>query len=77
MKMRAKVVCEYKNGSISRSIASALAPDNLQAPENVKIVTKAEGRLVVTEIELDGKVETLLSTLDDLLFCTSTAEKVV
>jgi len=75
--MRAKVVCEYENNSISRAIAAALKPDNIQAPKNIKIATAARGRRVVTTFEMDGKIETLLATLDDLLSCTSTAESVL
>lgn len=77
MKMRAEVVCEYENNSISRAIAEALKPDNIQAPRGIKTATAARGRCVVTTLEMDGKIETLLATLDDLLSCTSTAESVL
>lgn len=77
MEMRAKVICEYENNSISRAIAEALKPDNILAPQGIKTATAARGRRVVTTVEMDGKIETLLATLDDLLSCTSTAESVL
>lgn len=77
MKMCAKVVCSYEGGSISRAVAAALRPDNLQAPRGVKIATEARGGQVITTLEVDGRIETLLATLEDLLACTSTAESVL
>ena len=77
MRMRAKVSCTYGSESISKAIAVALMPDSHQAPKGIRVKTKARGTRVVSKIELDGKIETLLATLDDLLACTSTAEGVI
>jgi len=75
--MRAKVSCTYGSESISKAIAVALMPDSHQAPKGIRVKTEARGTRVVSTIELDGKIETLLATLDDLLACTSTAEGVI
>lgn len=75
--MSAKIACIYESEAVSRAIAAALRPDSLQAPKDIKVTTGARGRQVVSTIELDGKVETLIATLDDLLACTSTAEGVL
>jgi hypothetical protein len=72
--MRAEVVCTYGSEDASKAIAIALQPDSLQAPKGIQVVTKARGTQVISTIELDGRMETLLATLDDLLACTSTAE---
>jgi len=77
MKMRAKIVCIYENDSAPRAIAAALSPDNIQVPKGIRVVTLARGRQVITEVEMDGRIETLLATLEDLLSCTSTAESVL
>lgn len=77
MKMRARVICTYDGSSVSQAIAAALGPDNLQAPKSVKVNTVARGRQVVTTIGVEGRIETLLATLEDLLSCTSTAESVL
>jgi hypothetical protein len=75
--MRARVICTYDNSSVSKAIAAALGPDNLQAPKSVKINTAARARQVITTIGVEGRIETLLATLEDLLSCTSTAESVL
>ncbi len=75
--MRAEIVCEYEDESVSKSVAAALQPDNLQAPEGVRVSTEQLGKRVVTNIEVDGRIETFLATIDDLLACTSTAESVI
>jgi len=75
--MRAKVVCTYGESGVAKAVAAALRPDNLQAPKGVRVVTNARGVQVVSTIELDGRMETLLATLDDLLACSSAAEGVL
>ncbi|MEW6592163.1 MAG: KEOPS complex subunit Pcc1 [Candidatus Hadarchaeota archaeon] len=77
MKLKAEISCSYGDGKVSRAVAKAIGPDNLQAPREMKISTKVVGRQVNTKIELDGKIETLISTLDDLLSCTSAAENML
>lgn len=74
---KARISCIYDDESISQAISSSLEPDNLQAPENVKIKTTRDENKVITEIKVDGRIETLLATLEDLLSCTSTAEKIL
>ena len=77
MKMRADVVLTYGDERLSKAVARALGPDNLKLPEGLSVSTRAEGKKVVSEIELEGRIETLLATLDDLLACTLAAEIVL
>ncbi|KXB02576.1 hypothetical protein AKJ43_01430 [candidate division MSBL1 archaeon SCGC-AAA261D19] len=77
MKMKASISCFYEDESTSQAIASALQPDNLQAPEGVDVKTFRKEGQVVTKVKVDGRIETLLATLDDLLSCTSTAEEMI
>ncbi|MFQ6129545.1 MAG: KEOPS complex subunit Pcc1 [Candidatus Hadarchaeaceae archaeon] len=75
--MRANVVCAYKKREAAKAIAAAIQPDNLQAPKGVCVKTRVDIARVTTLVELDGRIETLLATLDDLLACVSTAEDVL
>ena len=77
MRMRAEVKCAYKNDRFARAVAKALQPDNLRVPKGIKLTTKAKGKKVRTVIEIEGRIETLLATLDDLLACTVAAESVI
>ncbi|HID60945.1 MAG TPA: hypothetical protein EYP46_03700 [Hadesarchaea archaeon] len=77
MIMRAEVVCVYGDERAAKAVATALAPDNLQVPEGLEISTVAKGREVVSVVGLDGRAETLLATLDDLLACMLTAESML
>lgn len=61
----------------SRAIARALGPDNLRLPKGLRVETRAVGRKVVSGVECEGRIETLLATLDDLLACTQTAENML
>lgn len=77
MNQKAEISCKYENDSIANTIATSIKPDNIDSPEGVKIDTKQEGALVKTKIEVDGDIETLLNTLEDLLSCKATAEKMI
>ncbi len=75
--MRAEITSEYPDENSAKAVANALQPDNIQAPDKVKIKTTQNETKVVTKIEIDGRVETLLATIDDLLSCTATAEGMI
>ena len=77
MRMRAMVTCVYDDDASARAVAAALRPDNFQVPDGIQILTTRRGKRVSTDVKIDGKIETLLATLDDLLACTSTAESVL
>lgn len=77
MKQKAKLVCEYEKESIAEAIASSVQPDNVDSPERIQVDTQQVGKNVESKIGVDGDIKTLLSTMDDLLACTSTAEKVI
>lgn len=77
MKLCAEVVCIYGDERTPKAVVAALGPDNLQVPKGLRISTEAKGKRVVSTVELEGRIETLLATLDDLLACTLTAESVL
>lgn len=77
LELSAEVSCEYENEKIAEAIASSIKPDNIDSPEGVEIETKRVGNEVESKLKVEGEVETLLSTLDDLLSCTSTAEEMI
>ncbi|MDI6883691.1 MAG: KEOPS complex subunit Pcc1 [Hadesarchaea archaeon] len=77
MRLRAEVICVYGDERVSKAVTAALGPDNLQVPEGLRLSTKAKARRLVSVVELEGRIETLLATLDDLLACTITAESMI
>lgn len=77
MRMHAEVVCTYDDERIPKAVAAALTPDNLHVPKSLKISTVQKGRQVMTEVQLEGRAETLLATIDDILACTLAAESML
>lgn len=78
MRAEAKITLRYDDEKEAEAVSQAVSPDNLGAPEGLYVKTEAAGDRVVTTVRYDGeKVETLLSTIDDLLSCISTAEKTI
>lgn len=75
--MKAVITLKYETERDARAIAEAVSPDNAKTPAGLSVKTFGKGKAVTTLIECGGRLETLLSTLDDLLSCTQVAEKAV
>ena len=73
--MEATVTLEYKDMKTAEAVAKAIYPDNLKTPEGLKVDTFRESNKVITSIKYEGRLATFVATIDDLLFCASTAEK--
>jgi tRNA threonylcarbamoyladenosine modification (KEOPS) complex Pcc1 subunit len=73
--LEAKIILEYDNLTTASAIATAVSPDNLLVPSNLSICTSTRDNQVLTEIKISEKISTLIATIDDFLFCVSTAEK--
>jgi hypothetical protein len=73
--LEAEVVLEYDSARWAKAVADAVSADNVKAPAGLSVRTVCEGRRVVTRVECQGKLMTFISTLDDLLFSASSAEK--
>lgn len=75
--MEAEVILEYKSEKIAETVADAISPDNFKTPASLSIKTGQISNRVVTIIKSCGKFQTFVATIDDLLFCASTAEKTI
>jgi hypothetical protein len=73
--LEATITLEYGNPKTADAIANAVSPDNFKTPTGLTIKTIRKNSQVVTEITAEGKLATFIATIDDLLFCVSTAEK--
>lgn len=73
--MEATITLEYANEKTAQAIAEAVSPDNHKTPTGLTVKTTREGCRVSTQIVCEGKLATFTATIDDLLFCASTAEK--
>jgi len=73
--LETEIILEYEDAKTAEAIAKAVSPDNFKTPRGLSIKTVRENRKVITQIKCKGKLPTFIATIDDLLFCTSTAEK--
>lgn len=73
--MKAKIALRAESLEEAEAIAGALNPDNSLVPQGMKISTRTKGSEVVTEIKFSGRIDTLMSTIDDLLKCAQAAER--
>ncbi len=75
--MEAEVTLEYDAVKVAEAIAKAVSPDNFKTPKGLSIATARKMKKVITHVDCSGKLSTFIATIDDLLFCVSTAEKAV
>ena len=73
--MEAEIRLSYKNQREAQAVAKAVSPDNVEVPSGLLIETVRNGSEVLTTIECQTKLATLIATIDDLLACVSVAEK--
>ena len=72
---RIEISLEYIDEKTAQSVAQAVSPDNINVPQNMIVETKRKGMIVVTVVESDKALETIISTVEDILSCVEGAEK--
>ena len=75
--MRAKIVTHHADSSSARSIERSLRADNEAAPKPLRVRSHANGSRVTSVITGAEDIESLLTTLDDMLLCMIAADKVL
>jgi tRNA threonylcarbamoyladenosine modification (KEOPS) complex Pcc1 subunit len=73
--LEAEIILEYDDEKTAEAIAKAVSPDNSKTPRGLSIKTTRREKKVLTQVRCKGKIRTFIATIDDLLFCASTAEK--
>jgi hypothetical protein len=73
--LEARIVLEYGDKRVAKAVAAAVSPDNFKTPEGLSVETCCEEGKVATTIKCKRGITSLIATVDDLLFCVSTAEK--
>ena len=73
--MKAEITLTYDAVREAEAVASAVSPDNVKVPPGLSVKTTRRRNKVLTEIECERRLPTLIATLDDLLACVSVAEK--
>ena len=73
--MKATIRLEYGDAKTAEAIAKAVSPDNFKTPKGLFVKTVRRANQVLTEVKTEEKFSAFLATIDDLLFCVSTAEK--
>ena len=73
--MEAEIILDYEEAEIAEAVAKAVSPDNFKTPRGLSIKTTWRKEKVLTKIKCKRKLSTFIATIDDVLFCISTAEK--
>ena len=72
--IRANIVIPTRNRASSKSLIESVQPDNLHM-KGLVVKGKPSDHAASFRLEFDGKIETFISTLDDLLRCLQSAKE--
>lgn len=75
--MGAKINIEYKNQKQAEIVTKVLMPDNKPLPKNMSIDMSTEGREAKIDVKCVCRIETFLSTIDDILACLCLTESLI
>jgi len=70
MKVKVRILIEFKNDREARAVYGSLKPDNIDLPKGLDIEMRIDKKLLIVDFSSIGKLETLISTIDDLLTCS-------
>jgi hypothetical protein len=73
--LEARIVLKYEDKRTASAVARAVSPDNFKTPKKLSVETNCVDCEVITMIRCKRGIPSLTATIDDLLFCASTAEK--
>ncbi|MGB9660296.1 MAG: KEOPS complex subunit Pcc1 [Nitrososphaerales archaeon] len=69
MKAKVKISIDFNNDRKAKAIYSSLKPDNINLPKGLSIEMNINKTLLTINFFSVSKLETLISTIDDLLTC--------
>lgn len=75
--MEAEIILLYESERAAEAITKAVSPDNVKTPPGLKVRTVRRGSSVVTLVRCEGKFETFLATINDLLAAVQVAERAI
>lgn len=65
--MKAKIRVSFLNSREAEAVSRALQPDDAETPSYLKVSSVSKGRYIESDIICQGRLETLISTIDDIL----------
>jgi len=65
--VRAKIRISFSNVKEAEAVSKALQPDDEETPSYLKVSTVSKGKYIESDIICQDKLETLISTIDDIL----------
>jgi transcription factor Pcc1 len=66
---------QYDQRQKAEAILQSVQPDNLKAPDGIRITSTTEGISVKIVVECSKGIGAFISTIDDLLSCMGAAER--
>lgn len=75
MLLKAKLQFTYATKREAEAVNDAISPDNIKTPSGLRVETIRRNTDLLTRIQCEKSIETLIATLDDLVACISVAEQ--
>lgn len=75
--LKVTVKIDLKDRKKVESVMKALIPDNINFPRGLSMDMSAEGTVMILSLKSDGKFDSLISTVDEVLEHISVMDKVL
>jgi len=75
--LEAEIILKYESERDAEAITNAVSPDNVKTPPGLTVKTVRRGSSVVTLVRCEGRIETFLATINDLLAAVQVAERAI
>ena len=69
MKIKIKISIDFMKERAIMALYSSLQPDDKDLPKGLELEMRAKGSCLIIDLISIKKIETLISTIDDLLAC--------
>jgi len=75
--MKAILVTRHLSASVAKSLARALQSDNEAAPKPLHIRSRVRGRQLISVVTGAPDIQSLLTTMDDLILCMIVGDRLL
>jgi len=69
MKIKVSISIDFKEKRVAKAVYDSLKPDNIDLPESLEMRMKVEKDRLIIDFSSTISLETLISTIEDLLAC--------
>lgn len=77
MRTEVGITIHLRDKAVAKALQNSLKPDNVNLPEGLGMEMRLDGKSLIIGFSSTGRLESLISTVDDVLECCQLSTKVL